>query len=242
MSNSEQFGGSRPFRITTYTSGSGTFTPAVANSWCRITLVGAGAGGRRGATVTAGGGGGGGHTRRVWMQVAGALTYSVGAAGAGATADNTYGTAGGSTSLGNLVAQGGRVPTGTGAGGQGGGGAGGVVDGCGGGGEGGLGLVHEGLPSLRVVVVCVLAAPAGGSGAAVVVALSWREAAVDDEERVRNRARMRRCSGGVSSVTAHRRRSPTCGCRAGGDPPTSTPCRTAHGTGRGGRVPCGVVS
>lgn len=134
MSNSEQFGGSRPFRITTYTSGTGTFTPTVSNSWCRITLVGAGAGGRRGATVTAGGGGGGGHTRRVWMQVAGALTYSVGAAGAGATADNTYGTAGGSTSLGNLVAQGGRVPTGTGAGGQGGGGAGGVVDGCGGGG------------------------------------------------------------------------------------------------------------
>lgn len=102
----------RPLRVTTYTSGSGTFSPLVPNSWCRVTLVGAGAGGRRpqlgAANLPGGGGGGGAQTVTAWMLFAGPQSYAVGAAGLGATADNTYGTSGGNTVLGALIAQGGQ--------------------------------------------------------------------------------------------------------------------------------------
>ena len=57
MSLLSQFFGTKPIRVVEYTSGSGTFTPLVSNSWCRITLVGGGAGGNRVVNGVSGSGG-----------------------------------------------------------------------------------------------------------------------------------------------------------------------------------------
>ena len=46
MSSLSQFTGAKPIRVVTYTSGTGTFTPLVSNSWCRVTVVGGGGAGR----------------------------------------------------------------------------------------------------------------------------------------------------------------------------------------------------
>lgn len=101
----------RPQRVITYTSGTGTFTPLVSNSWCRITLVGGGAGGARCSTTSGGGGGGGaGAAKIVWMRLSGAVSYAVGAAGVGATANGTVGTAGGFSRIDSVAVMGGRVP------------------------------------------------------------------------------------------------------------------------------------
>ena len=95
---------SRPKRTVTYTSGTGTFTPLEADSWCRVTLVGGGGGGGKGISGSNGGAGGaGGQTVVTWLRVASATAYAVGAAGVG----GTNGTAGGETSLGVVKAVGG---------------------------------------------------------------------------------------------------------------------------------------
>lgn len=104
MSAFSQFVGG-PARVTTYTSGSGTFTPTVANSWCRVTMVSGGGGGSRppdGSAAAGGGGGGGGGTVIMWLRIAGATDYVVGAGGVGATVANTFGGAGGFTRLGTF--------------------------------------------------------------------------------------------------------------------------------------------
>ena len=80
MSTLSQFvGGGKPKQVTTYTSGTGTYTPSAPNAWCYVTLVGAGG---------AGAGRGGGSAGAVWQQwvlVAGPTSYAVGAANSGST-------------------------------------------------------------------------------------------------------------------------------------------------------------
>lgn len=102
--------GSKPIRTVSLTSGSGTFTPLVANSWCRVTLVGAGQGGGRPATSTFGAGGGAsGAVGVFWVRVPTNAVYAVGAGGAGATASNTQGSIGGATMFGAADVPGGPV-------------------------------------------------------------------------------------------------------------------------------------
>ena len=120
MSTLSQFTGAKPIRVVTYTSGTGTFTPLVSNSWCRVTLVGGGGGGVGGtiapvgSSAAGGQGGQAGQTVTAWLRVAGSVTYSVGAGGTGgigATVINNYNsnqTNGGNTRLGTLLAQGGE--------------------------------------------------------------------------------------------------------------------------------------
>jgi len=111
MSNSLQFDGSKPLRVVTYTSGTGTFTPLVANSLCRVTVVAGGAGGGRGkngaAPISPGLGGGAGEGVQAVLRLTGAQAYSVGAGGAGATVAETQGAAGSQSSLGPVRANGG---------------------------------------------------------------------------------------------------------------------------------------
>ena len=123
MSYYSQFGGSNPAKITTYNSGSGTFTPISNNqSWARITLVGGGGGGagysydaNNYEYNVASGGGGGGGTVQAWVKINSALGYSVGAGGGAGVAYVNYfsnnGGNGGNTSLGNIIAGGGAGGT-----------------------------------------------------------------------------------------------------------------------------------
>ncbi len=116
---SSSFGGSAPIVTTEYTSGAGTHTYNAATRYVRYVLVGGGAGGGRcNATTNGGGGGGAGATLEGGYYPQGASdAYEVGAAGLGATANNTAGTTGGKTSLGLLTAFPGRAgASGTGAG------------------------------------------------------------------------------------------------------------------------------
>lgn len=105
---SEFFGSGKPIRVVNYTSGSGTFTPLETNSWCRVTLVGGGAGGCRSSSTSPGRGGGAGGMAVYFVRVAGATTYAVGAGGDGASTANTEGGVGGATIFGNLRVEGGR--------------------------------------------------------------------------------------------------------------------------------------
>lgn len=105
MSNLTQFVVGGTIKVTTYTSGTGTFTPTASTTFLRITMVGGGSGGSRGsASVSSGSGGAGGFTLRATIPALGAMTYTVGAGGAGATADITLGTNGSPTKLGQFGA------------------------------------------------------------------------------------------------------------------------------------------
>lgn len=105
-----------PLKTTTYTSGTGTFTPAVDGGLCVVLLVGAGGGGGRGTVGTVGASGGSGGVSVLFSdRFTGAQSYTVGAAGVGATTTNTNGTAGASTRLGRWVAPGGAAGLATGA-------------------------------------------------------------------------------------------------------------------------------
>ena len=115
MSNLSQFAGasSVPAKSTTYTSGSGTFTPLVASKWLYVTLVGGGGGGSTPVAIwTNGPSGNSGAYASYWLQVAtpGTTTYSyaVGAGGAG-TSDYVYsvGSDGTATTFGTLTSVGG---------------------------------------------------------------------------------------------------------------------------------------
>ncbi len=99
-----------PIKTTTYTSGSGTFTPAVAGGLCHVRMTAPGGGGGRAAAGTQGAGGAGaGVTLDFWVRLDAAVSYTVGAAGVGATTTNTSGTAGGLCRLGTWVAPGGTA-------------------------------------------------------------------------------------------------------------------------------------
>lgn len=124
MSYFTQFSSASPAKVTTYTSGSGNFTPISTNqSWARITLVAGGGGGR-------GAGGGGGGTRIVeWVKLTlSSYPYAVGAGGAGGS-NVANANAGGNTIFGSFVVSGGGAGSVNSlnvdvAGGQGGGTAG----------------------------------------------------------------------------------------------------------------------
>ena len=101
MSVYTQFvGGAKPVRVTTYTSGSGTFTPISSNTWATVTLVGGGGGGRYTPSPGAGKGGKAGGMLRQWTQIAGATAYSVGAGGGNSSS-------GGNSTFGPLTGPGG---------------------------------------------------------------------------------------------------------------------------------------
>lgn len=107
------FGGSKPIRTVTITSGTGTFTPLMANSICRIVLQGAGAGGS-GYNASSATPGTSGARLDVTMRVTGPQSYSIGAKGLGGIAGATTApTNGGDTTFGTLIAPGGiaRVNT-----------------------------------------------------------------------------------------------------------------------------------
>lgn len=134
-------GGGKPTRVTSYTSGSGSFTPlSTTTSWMRVTLVGGGEGGdgaRQEAyyggpgnieviSAGSGTGGSGGGSATYWIKAnAPSYDYVVGAGGTGGTANitapnipatadaNVYsGTAGGNTTFGSFfVSGGGTTPS-----------------------------------------------------------------------------------------------------------------------------------
>lgn len=105
---------SGPTKVTTYTSGSGNYTPISTNqSWARVTVVGGGGGGGGGqqsnnnANTGGGAGGGGGATRVEWIKLNSAsYAYAVGAAGTGG---NGAGNAGSSSRFGTIRAFGGSA-------------------------------------------------------------------------------------------------------------------------------------
>lgn len=123
MSNTGQFRGMRPIKTTTYTSGSGTFTPQVGTAWLEIILQAPGGGGARDAGNVVGGGGAG-EALVLSIPANGAMPYAIGTAGAGATVV-AGGSDAGNVTLGHLIAFGGRggVRGATGANGGYGGGA-----------------------------------------------------------------------------------------------------------------------
>lgn len=102
--------------VSTYASGSGTWIKPAGCAWVQVTVVGGGQGGHRNAysgTGTSYGGGGGGSGSVVQHTFLAAdlpstVAYSVGAGGAGATANDSFGSDGGASSFGSLLAPGGR--------------------------------------------------------------------------------------------------------------------------------------
>lgn len=109
MSALSQFSGNRPAKITTYTSGTGTFTPLnTSTSYARITIVGGGGGGGGGYSSTNGGSGGSGAaTVTYWAKLnLSSYSYAVGAGGTGG-GNSTSGTRGGITKFGPVAALGG---------------------------------------------------------------------------------------------------------------------------------------
>jgi len=108
-----------PLKTTTYTSGTGTFTPAVPGGLCRVRIVPPGGSGARSnaGSVYAAGAGGASVALDFWVIFDAAQTYVVGAAPAGASANNTNGTAGGLCRLGWITAVGGAAGTAAGVGG-----------------------------------------------------------------------------------------------------------------------------
>lgn len=116
--------------VTTYTSGSGTWTINANTVWVEAILYGGGGGGASGRKATSGasnGGGGGGpgevvHVFGTSSVFTGGLAYSIGSGGTGgasqtATAAGITGNPGNNSTLGNLVAKGGNPGTGVAAGG-----------------------------------------------------------------------------------------------------------------------------
>lgn len=100
-------GGGKPARITTYTSGTGTFVPlSTSTSYARITIVGGGQGGFPGngffggPPSPGGAGGAGGATVIFWQKLFQNETYAVGAGG-GPNGN------GGTTRFGRMTATGG---------------------------------------------------------------------------------------------------------------------------------------
>jgi len=95
----------KPERVTTYTSGTGTYKPTEANAWCYVILVGGGGGGRQpnGPNCPTSGGGGG-CVYQTWIKITSSagVSYAVGAGGAA-------GAAGGNTTFSTLTATGGRI-------------------------------------------------------------------------------------------------------------------------------------
>jgi len=136
-------GGGKPTRVTSYTSGSGSFTPlSTTTSWMRVTLLAGGEGGDGGqqssqiisnSYVTSGGSGSGGHgggCATYWIKAnSPSYDYVVGAGGTGGTGNtvapnapatanaNVYlGTAGGNTTFGSFIVTGGGTgPSGVGS-------------------------------------------------------------------------------------------------------------------------------
>jgi hypothetical protein len=118
-------GGATTVKLTTYTSGSGTFTTDAKTLYAEVICTGGGGGGggsdssSTSAGIAAGGGGGGGGTAIKWYTLAelGATSaYAVGAAGTAGVAAGGTGGAGGSSTF-NPIGTGLTI---TGAGGGGG--------------------------------------------------------------------------------------------------------------------------
>lgn len=116
MSYFTQFSSASPAKITTYTSGSGNFTPISVNqSYARITIVAGGGGG------SAAGGGGGGTRIIDWVKLTlSSYPYAVGAGGNGGTA-NVAATVGSRTIFGPFAVSGGGISPQYPTGGPGGG-------------------------------------------------------------------------------------------------------------------------
>lgn len=107
--------------VTTYTSGSGNWSPLSTTRYVKAILYGGGGGGgsgRKGTSAASGGGGGGGGGQIVISEgvvaaFPGPIAYSVGAAAAGGISqttdatDGTAGTNGNNTTFGTLIAAGG---------------------------------------------------------------------------------------------------------------------------------------
>lgn len=85
MSTLSQFmPGGKPRQVTTYTSGSGTYTPVAPNSWCRITLIGGGGygSGAQGCYSSSYGAAGvAGQWLQQWTKVVSTASYAVGGGG-----------------------------------------------------------------------------------------------------------------------------------------------------------------
>lgn len=101
MSFFTQFSSSGPAKITTYTSGSGNFSPISTNqSWARITIVGGGGGGAGGGSNSAGGKSGASLT---WWQKLNLSSYSYSVGAGGTSGANSAGNAGGNTRFGSIT-------------------------------------------------------------------------------------------------------------------------------------------
>lgn len=118
MRLSDFYPNGKPARVSTLTSGSGTFTPLVTPAWVRVTLVGGGAGGKGGSNGTASTayGGGAGQTIVAWQRLTSSAGYSVAASAPGGAAGGSNGTEGGVTTFGTLTAHGGKSTTSVGGG------------------------------------------------------------------------------------------------------------------------------
>jgi hypothetical protein len=117
--------GSSPL-ITTYTSGSGTWTPNVNTTYVEVWMYGGGAGGASGngtgaGTSTGGAGGGAGGCARCSGNISvfsPSQSYSIGTGGLGGASSSSgfnAGSAGNNTTFGNIVALGAASPTDSGS-------------------------------------------------------------------------------------------------------------------------------
>lgn len=109
-------GGGKPLRVTTYTSGAGTYTPLQANSWVRVTVVAGGSSGAKPSdnSVNAGQGGAAGSTAVAWLCLFGPVSYSVGSRGSGYSGPGGSGSnVGGRSTFHTVVAYPGDSITGT---------------------------------------------------------------------------------------------------------------------------------
>jgi hypothetical protein len=102
--------------ITTFTSGSGTYTAPTNCTHIRVRMWAAGGGGGgvagvSGSAGAAGGGGSGGYIESIITSPT-SYSYSVGAAGSGGAAGNNNGTQGGASTFGSFTAGGGTGGTG----------------------------------------------------------------------------------------------------------------------------------
>lgn len=170
MSLFTQFVGGKPISVTTYTSGSGNYSPSATNAWCYVTVVGGGGGGEQGLASMGGAGGTAGAVWQQWIQLSGSTSYAVGAGGASSTdgSNTTFGTitaVGGQRGGGDAVTiekfsaaalpgesgqygsggRGGRDASKAGGagGGYGAGGGGGCLNTAGGAGSGGLIIIQD---------------------------------------------------------------------------------------------------
>ncbi len=100
-------------------TGSGTYVPTAGTNTIVVTCIGGGGGGSGAAITgsgqlsTGGGGGGGGLSKKTYTSGFSGLAYSVGAGGVGfgGTGGANYGTAGGNTTFGSIIANGGGAAT-----------------------------------------------------------------------------------------------------------------------------------